>query len=130
MSKKAGKKSFSETVKAKAVQMMLEGNTPQKEIAKKIGCSPAALQQWKRAAKNKTVVQEEYAEPEVKEVVKKPVVASPSPKNGSPDDFIRKFWNKNYRGVDMLLTPKSATPEEVVKLVNEALLFAYEQLQK
>ena len=124
------KKGFSNKVKAKAVQMMLEGNTPQKQIAKKFGCSPAALQQWKRAAQNNGVAEEECAEPEVKEVVQKTVVAAPSPKKVSADGLVRQFWNKNYRGVDMLLAPKNAAPEEVVKLVNEALLFAHEQLQK
>jgi len=128
------KKTFSEKVKAKAVQMMLEGSIPQKQIAKKFGCSLASLQSWKGAAQNNGVAQEECEE-EVAECAEEPccgkhkIMPLQAQENGA-DDFVRKFWNKNYRAVDMLLAPKDVSAEEAVKLVNEALLYAYEQLRE
>ena len=54
-------------------------------------------------------------------------VATKPPVKDTADDLARKFWNKDHRAVDMLLDPKDFSSEEVVKLINEALLYAYEQ---
>jgi transposase-like protein len=64
----------------------------------------------------------------VKKVLREAGLVRPRlPESESLDDFVRKFWNKDHRAVDMLLDPKDVSSEEVVKLINEALLYAYEQ---
>ena len=125
------KKGFSAKDREKALKLMANG-MPQSEVAEQIGCSVFSLQAWKKKAKNGTQTKDESEEtPQCcLERGCSEKTATPSPKNGSADDFIRKFWNKNYRAVDMLLNPKDVSPEEAVKLVNEALTYAYEQSQK
>ena len=85
-----------------------------------------------KAAKKKTTKKA------AKKVVSKSVCgddcacSAPTADNGNGcAEFIRKFWNKNYRAVDMLLSPKPCTPpEEVVAMVNEALQYAYDHFNK
>ena len=108
---------------------MAEGNLTRKQIAQKIGCSIDALQKWKRAARDNSQVVEQPGCEEAEECCGKHK-ASPLPKKGTADDFVRQFWNKNFRAVDMLLSPKDVSPEEAVKLVNEALIYAYNHFQK
>ena len=104
----------------------MANGVPQSEVAEQIGCSVFSLRAWKKDAKNGASAAETpqcCIDNGCSDVPAKP-------KNGSADDFVRKFWNKNYRAVDMLLNPKSVSSEEAVKLVNEALVYAYENLQK
>lgn len=122
------RKTFSAKDKARALKLMSEGTLTHKKIAQKFGCSLAALQQWKRAARDTQVTDQCQCE-EVEECCGKHVACS-LPKRGTADDFVRQFWNKNFRAVDMLLSPKDVSSEEVVKLVNEALLYAYNHFQK
>jgi hypothetical protein len=128
------RKRYSEKEKQKAVKMLLAGKHTQKQVAEKFGCTVTSLLSWKKETQNglHETVQEESAEIE-KEIAQCCLdhgCSAPSPKKGTADDFVRKFWNKNFRAVDILLNPKDVTSEEAVKLVNEALLYAYEQLQK
>jgi Trp operon repressor len=128
--KTMAKKTFSQKDKAKAVQMMLDGNIPQKQIAKKFKCSLASLQQWKRAAQDGEAEHAEYTETATAQKNCKCAATCHSAKNGAADDFVRKYWSKNYRAVDMLLTPKDVSSVGLVKIVNEALQYAYDQKQK
>ena len=123
------RKTFTEKDKAQALKLMAEGKLTRKQIAQKFGCSIDALQKWKRVARNSSQVVEQAECEETEECCGKHV-ASPLPKKGTADDFVRQFWNKNFRAVDILLLPKSFTPEETVKLVNEALIYAYNHFQK
>ena len=122
------KKGFSAKDREKALKMMANG-VPQSEVAEQIGCSVFSLQAWKKKAKNGATTKEKCEETPQCCLDKGCSEKAAPPKNGA-DDFIRKFWNKNYRAVDMLLTPKEFSPEETVKLVNEALTYAHEYFQK
>jgi len=122
-------KNFTAKEKEKALKLMANG-VPQSEVAEQIGCSVFSLRAWKKDAKNGASVAVDECETPQCCIDNGCSDAPAKPKNGSADDFVRKFWNKNYRAVDMLLTPKELSPEEAVKLVNEALVYAYENLQK
>ena len=123
------KKGFSAKDREKALKLMANG-VPQSEVAEQIGCSVFSLQAWKKKAKNGAPTTKDKCEETTQCCLDKGCSEkAATPKNGA-DDFIRKFWNKNYRAVDMLLNPKDVSPEEAVKLVNEALVYAYEQFQK
>jgi len=122
------RKTFSVKDKEKAVKLALEGNLTHKQIIQKFGCSLASLTQWKRAARESQATDQCECEA-TEECCGKHAVAA-LPKKGTADDFVRQFWNKNFRAVDMLLAPKDVSPEEAVKLVNEALLYAYDHFQK
>ena len=124
------KKGFSVKDKEKALKLMANG-VSQSQVAEQIGCSVSSLQAWKKEAKdNGQAADKDKCEETPQCCLDKGCSEkATTPKNGA-DDFIRKFWNKNYRAVDMLLNPKDVSPEEAVKLVNEALTYAYEQSQK
>jgi hypothetical protein len=127
------RKRYSEKDKQKAVKMLLEGQYTQKQVADKFGCTVTSLVTWKNEIENgsQETVQGEVAETkETAQCCLDNGCSTKSPKKGTADDFVRKFWNKNYRAVDMLLDPKDVSSEEAVKLVNEALQYAYEQMQK
>ena len=129
------RKRYSAKEKARAVKMLLDGQYTQKQVAEKFGCTVTSLVTWKKEIENGSseTVQEESAETNGKGTAQCSLDSGCSakpPQKGTADDFVRKFWNKNYRAVDMLLNPKDVTPEEAVKLVNEALLYAYEHFQK
>ena len=116
---------------------MSTGNLSQKQIAKKYGCSVPALQLWRKelqkaSSEDSWDDDEEWVDPE-EEAANVAATPPPKPKEScncatkstkSAHEIIRKFWDKNYRGVDMLLTPKTIGSSEVVKLVNEAIQFA------
>jgi len=124
------KKGFSAKDKDRALKLMANG-VSQSKVAEQIGCSVSSLQAWKKDAKdNGQIANQDECETPQCCLDKGCSEKATTPKNGLADDFIRKFWNKNYRAVDMLLNPKSVSTEEAVKLVNEALTYAYEQSQK
>ena len=123
------KKGFSAKDREKALKLMANG-VPQSEVAEQIGCSVFSLQAWKKKAKNGAPTKDKCEETPQCCLERGCSEKATTPKNGSADDFIRKFWNKNYRAVDMLLNPKDVSPEEAVKLVNEALQYSYEHFQK
>ena len=152
------RKTFSAKDKKAAVQAMIIGNRTQKQIAEKFGCSLAALQLWKKdPAHNPQVAEEEEWEEEeneeyesessskteVKEEVSPPSVHEntrshfkhESERTSEADQeavhcLKKRYWSEDSRGVDMLLTPTSASPDDVVKLINEALEYAYKHLKK
>ena len=111
---------------------MMANGMSQSEVAEQIGCSVFSLQAWKKKAKNgaQTTIQSKSEETPQCCLDNGCTKVSPPPKKGTADDFVRKFWSKNNRAVDMLLTPKEFSPEETVKLVNEALAYAHEYFQK
>jgi len=142
-------KRFTEEDKAKALEMIAAGIT-QAEVAESIGCSTFSVQAWVKAAKvnGKSKPAKKAAKKAATKKATKKVAANsicgddcacktPVAGNGTPvpadacTEFIRKFWNKNYRAVDMLLSPKPCTPpEEVVAMVNEALRYAYDHFNR
>ena len=124
------KKGFSVKDKEKALKLMANG-VSQSQVAEQIGCSVSSLQAWKKEAKdNGQAAGQDECEETPQCSLDNGRTDVPQPKKGSADDFVRKFWNKNFRAVDMLLNPKDVSQEEAIKLVNEALLYAYEQFQK
>jgi transposase-like protein len=122
------RKRFTAKEKDKAVQLLLEGNLSQKQVAQKFGCSIASLQQWKKAAREESPAADQ-CECEEAECCGN-LTSNAAAKKGAADDLTRKFWNKNFRAVDMLLAPKDVSQEDAIKLVNEALQFAYDHFQK
>ena len=125
------KRGFSAKNKEKALKLMANG-VSQSQVAEQIGCSVSSLQAWKKEAKDNGQVPDQGEEtPQCcLDSGCSDNAQTRSSKKGSADDFVRKFWSKNNRAVDMLLTPKTFSPEETVKLVNEALLYAHEHSQK
>jgi uncharacterized protein YjcR len=121
--KKNVKKTFTEAQRETALEMLAEGSTLQ-QTADNFGCSVASLQSWKKqyGGKAKTTVKQSVAEhPEPTAPVEKPKAQVPF------DKFVRKFWEK--RAVDMLLMD-SAKRDEILSIVNEALQYAHDTLQK
>ena len=124
--------------------MMTTSNLSQKEIAKKFGCSLSALQLWKREILPKILEEEEEEEwdEETHDQTQEEEIedsencrcSKPLAEAGDDSEDVLKlkksFWAKGSRAVDMLLTPKTASPEEVVDLVNEALEYAHRMAQK
>ena len=134
------RKRFTPEEKEKALQMVADGIS-HAEVAEVIGCSTFSIQAWKKEQKanGKPKSTKKTTKKAAKKATKKVAKAeccndtcNAATDNGEAcTDFIRKFWNKNYRAVDMLLAPKACTPpEEVVALVNEALQYAYDQFNK
>ena len=124
------KRGFSAKDKVKALKLMANG-VSQSQVAEQIGCSVSSLQAWKKEAKdNGQAADQGKCEETPQCCLDNGCSDVPQPKKGSADDFVRKFWNKNFRAVDMLLNPKDVSQEEAIKLINEALLYAYEQFQK
>jgi len=127
------RKTFSEKEKEAAVNMLASGNLTNKLVAKKVGCSIATLQLWKK--KYSPTGQDDWQDDEwdeeetdavEEEMAEQCEDCCCAAKKGDAHDVMRKFWNKNYRAVDMLLSPREVSSEEVVKLVNEALQYAYD----
>ena len=118
--------------------MMSAGNLTQKQIAEKFGCSVAALTLWRKETKNKPSANDddEWESDEWDDESEEDATEScdcccaANRTKTASHDIIRQFWNKNFRAVDMLLTPKDVCSEEVVKLVNEALQYACEHFQE
>ena len=120
------KKSFSQKEKEQAVQMMAEGNLTQKQIAEKFGCSVPTLLMWRKNTTAVAPVEEEdedWDDDEDEIEVEEPKAAKP--KGDSLEQLKVRFWDEDSRASRMLLNPTNATPEEVLKLVNEALEYAY-----
>ena len=145
MAKKTSRKTFTRATKEEAVAAMAIGNLTQKEIAKKYGCSVPALQLWRKELQNSQTTTDDWDEQEDSwdeqeddsydeakggcDQQEAPSVCkhTTDPKQeDTAHEVMRKFWNKNYRGVDMLLSPKSLESDEVIKLVNDAIQFAIE----
>ncbi|MDR0328900.1 MAG: hypothetical protein LBI05_11455 [Planctomycetaceae bacterium] len=128
------KKEFSNKIKTKALRLMNEGAITQKQIAKKIGCSVAALSLWRRAYMDgqlgdEIVEDDESAEYESCETSHTKV--STAQKNRDAIHELKmKFWSEDFRAANMLLTPTGASPDEVVGLINEALEYAYRYCKK
>jgi transposase len=121
--KKNVKKSFTEAQREAAIETLASGWTLN-ETAKAFGCSVASLQSWKKQyrSKPKTAAKQSVAEhPEPTATAEKPKAQVPF------DKFVRKFWEK--RAVDMLLM-ESAKRDEILSIVNEALQYAHDTLQK
>ena len=134
---------FSDKEKAKALKLWQSGQYTQQQVADEIGCSIFSLKDWIKAAKNGESANAECDKengspakvkghpPKAKGRKPKVVTSDVAEKSEqAKDDIVRLFWSKNFRAVDMLLNPKDFSSEEVVKLVNEALQFAYDRFQK
>jgi transposase-like protein len=130
------RKRYSEKDKQKAVQMLLSEQYTQKQVAEKFGCSVGSLLTWRDALQEEKLVADMKAEAAVMEAK---IVEEEEQKRaqrcqelhlGKVHELKKLFWGDDSRAVNMLLTPADITPNEVVKLVNEALEYAYNHAKK
>jgi transposase-like protein len=140
---KSVRNSFSPEIRAKALRLMAEDGYTLNQTAAEIGCSVAALQNWKKADKegtwNAPAVEEWDAEVTTepakktkkvkrrKKAVKKATVVPKA--TMSFEDFVRDYWRKNAKASDVLLLPPEIAPE-AVRHTNDVLRYAYEQFCK
>jgi len=115
----------------------LSGST----VCEKIGCSPASLQNWKKAYndgtadfslddlkenKKKKAEEEEWDEkPHTPPLKTTPSSSRPSKSAVSREEFVKQYWRR--KTVDTVMEMPE-TIDEVVKLINNALSYAYDHL--
>ena len=130
---------FTPQQKAQAMKLINERWTAA-EVCEEIGCSMASLQNWKKDFKEGKISlsdlpldgdEDEEEEEETapsKGAHKSTPMASYSPPKCiiSREDFIKDYWKSQSVG-DVMKMPESI--DEVVKLVNHALKFAYDHLK-
>jgi transposase-like protein len=143
--KKTVKKSFTQEVKAETLRLIREDGYTLKQAAEYAGCSLAAIQQWKAAAKagkikiaaNETVDEAETAEPAVKKAKKSKrrrkgaktpttVTAVAVKPTVMFDEFVQGFWSEYPEAMDIMRLPADITPK-AVQYVNDVLRYAYDQ---
>ena len=141
--KASAKKFFSAEAKAKAVRLLAEEGNTLKKVAKKIGCSVASLQSWKKAAGAVSVetAVEEFAEVTAKPTKKtkkvgrrgkkmvKKTAAKTAPVQKSSitfDEFVQDYWSECEGATDALRLSPDITPR-AVEYVNNVLRYAYDK---
>ena len=147
--KSSVRNSFTSEVKAEALRLIHEEGYTAKQAAEYAGCSLAAIQQWKAAAKSgkiKVAVKETVTEVEVAEPIAKPVKKAKKTKRrrrkgatkttvatvpaGKPtitfDEFVQGYWSKHKGAMDIVRLPVDIMPK-AVQHVNDVLRYAYEQ---
>ena len=131
---------FTPAQKAKAMQLLDEGWTGT-EVCEEVGCSSASLQNWKKEYKEGKIslsdlplVGDEDEEETPPQKASKPPKNAPTPKVAksisststmSREDLIKDYWRRKSVNAVMEM-PK--TIDEVINLVNDALIFAYDHL--
>ena len=126
----AGRKRFSPEEKAEAVRLLTEEQWTAKDVALHYNCSINAVQNWKAEYKSKDLLPrgtEPYSTEEYQESKSQQTTSSPKAVAPSFDAFVRKYWQD--KAVDVLLM-KQETSMEIVKHVNEALQYAYDNMQR
>ena len=119
------------------MQLIAEGTLTQKQIAKKIGCSVNAIQQWRAKFKEsdgstpsapRKAVKRAKGIRRGKKTARRRVetMSAAKPRTGF-DEFVRNYWNKNSKAADVLLLPPEIAPQ-AVQYVNDVLRYAYDQL--
>lgn len=145
-------KKFSAADQQEAIRLMTEENWSIKQVSDKLGCSAESARRWKKNAlagkkRKKTKIKHRSPKSNSKRAYKR-VAAGITKKNGKPlapavpevftsvsdsvsdfDAFVRRYWQQNNRAVEVLLSP-SEIGTKILKSVNEALRFAYNELKK
>jgi len=135
---------FTPEIKAEALRLIREEKYTAKEAAEYAGCSLAAIQQWKVAAKaGKIKVATngaESAEPAVKSVKKtrktrrrrkgttvSTATTAPAVKPMITfNEFVQDYWSEYPSAMDVMRLPVNITPK-AVEYVNNVLRYAYNQ---
>jgi len=113
-------KGFPLKVKKEAMRLIVEEKLPMRTVAERIGCSVNSIQSWKKQYKaKKSKPSTPKSVPPVKQSTAKITY----------EEFVRDYWSGGTKAVDVLLLSPE-TGQEVVKYVNEALRFAYDQFHK
>ena len=128
--KPKARKSFSPEIKETAMAMLNNGSTL-KQTAEHIGCSVAALQQWKAKTAKKAGRKPGRKSKKVKKAqTQQRITAVVSAKSEALcEHFIREYWCQENRGADMLASPP-LSGFNIFFRVNEALKYAYEYFNK
>lgn len=139
---------FTPEIKAEALRLILKDGYTAKQAAEYAGCSLAAIQQWKAAAKSgktkaaakKTTTEADTAETAVKSVrkvkktkrrrkgvAKTAVATAPAVKPSITfDEFVQNYWSEYEGASDVLRLPADIMPK-AVQYVNDVLRYAHEQ---
>ena len=131
--------SFSPETKEEALRLVFEEGLTLKETAAKIGCSTASLMQWKakrqgpkkkkkvKGTRKKTKSAKKKAG--YRKALAKSVMKTTETSQVDFDAFVRRYWNDGTRAADVLHLPPEVSPD-VVRCINEALRYAYEQFHQ
>ena len=129
---------FTPAQKAKAMQLLNEGWTAA-EVCEEIGCSPASLQNWKKEFKEGKIslsdlpLSDDEEEEQEENPLRSKTTCSPGHHSKLPsrlsgtskEDLINRYWQ--YRTVGAVMKMPE-TIDEVIKLINHALSYAYDEL--
>jgi len=127
--KSVTKKGYPVKTRNEAMRLIFEEKLSMKEVAAQIGCSVNSLQTWKKHYKP------EKSESPVRKTTVQPKASQSQPKNSVTtsqiafDDFVRNYWNEGTKAVDVLLLPQEIS-SDIVRYVNEALQYAYDQFRR
>ncbi|MCL2624386.1 MAG: transposase [Planctomycetaceae bacterium] len=132
-SRAKGKKHFSAKAKKEAMRLLREEKLSYQQIADQIGCSVTTIKNWK-AALPRFKKSSLNPTPTPMDSRRQPNDDKPTTKREPQvtyDDFVRGYWNGGggKRAVDVLLLPPEIGPE-IVRYVNEALRYGYDQFSK
>jgi len=126
--------------------MLLQKGLTGSLVCERVGCSPASLQNWKKEYNDGKFSLDDLEEgSEEKEEEKEKETPPPKPSKPkatastttyqygyshpdtdiSQEAFVKKYWNKKTVS-SMMQMP--ATIDDVVKLINHALEYAYDEL--
>jgi len=136
---------FTPEIKAEALRLIRDENYTAKQAAEYAGCSLAAIQQWKAAAKKgkiKVAVNGAgTAEPVVKSVkkskktrrrrrkgtTKTTIATAPVAKSIITfDEFVQDYWSECKGAMDIMRLPSDMMPK-AVQYVNDVLRYAYDR---
>ena len=133
---------YSPEVHQEAIRLLSEQNLSAAEVAAKLGCSYWSVVNWRKKeerirgmrigkrVRKRTRGKERGEE----DKTPAPLPTSPAPLEKSPrpstdfDTFVKNFWNKGTRAVDVLLLPPEIGPK-VLNYINEALKYGFETLR-
>ena len=124
----ANRKRYPVKVRKEAVRLLVEEKLSMKQAAERVGCSVNSIQAWKKKYQKSG----RSASPASKRAAES-VAIRRQPKEKEPqvtyEEFVRNYWNGGTKAVDVLLLPPEIGPE-VIRYVNEALRYAYDQFQR
>ena len=124
-------KKYPPHIKTEAMRLILEEKYSLEQAAAQIGCSTCTIQNWKaESRKSPLPVPKKTATKQAVSRMRSQQEKTTTLKETqlSLDNFIRNYWDKGTRAIDvLLLSPEISS--KVVQYVNEALKYAYEKLQ-
>jgi len=133
---------FTPEIKAEALRLIREEKYTAKQAAEYAGCSLAAVQQWKAAAKagkikvatngadtavpaTKSVKKAKKTKRRRKGTAKTTIAVAPSVKPAITfDEFVQGYWSECKGAADVLYLPPDITPK-AIQYVNNVLRYAY-----